>query len=442
MKKLLTFISVVLTLSTAFSQSFPVSVSGVVSTTGNQTVNNRVVVQSRASSLLNTNETRQIPTPVIVSTLANAYQNLFDGMVSGTNWITAPNSTTVAVNTLKQITNSGSLLYPDPGRKQVVYEIEVTANAACTIMMQKQYALASTLYGTTGAIAQGTVLQEFARTATKSDTQNVFVSRWAFPENKPLLIRYGERLVFYYMSRAVQQPNFRIAIIGHDKTNSDNDTAPYRMLYFGDSKTAITPDGGASVAQSQREFWPFATCDSLSANGYPTEPINIAISGTTVSDWEFLVRNGRFDGIPFSAYQMNLGTNDATVGTSVLSSNGVDGTFTTGLKSIITKLHALNPQAVGFVNNIGPTDLTARQAGLPGCRSELAAVVLWAQAKGWPVYHVDNTLIFPTTDKSYFVAAEQAVNGSTHESSKGLIAEFTNMWPIIKAHMTQFKPAR
>lgn len=437
MKKLLTLFLVTLGLSAALAQSsFPVS--GTL--TG--TINNRVAVQSRNAGLSNNNESRQINNPVVVSTLGSAYINLYATMITGTGWQTTPNSTTYVANSLQQIPQTASVSIPDPGRKHIIREIEVSCNLPANILFQKQYNMASTLYGTTGAIAQGTVLQQFAKTATKADTQSVWTAKWAFPADDPLIVRYGERIIYYYHRNGVQQPNCRLAIIGRDKTNSDNETAPYRHLLFGDSKTAITPDGAGPIAQSQREFWPFATCDSLSANGYPTEPVNIAISGTTVSDWEFLARNGRFEGIPFSSWQMNLGTNDATVGASILSSGGVDGTFTTGLKYLITKLHALNPQAVGFINNIGPTDLTARQAALPGCRGEIAAVCTWAQAKGWPVYHIDNTAIFPTTDKTYFVATESAVNGSTHESSKGLMAEFTNMWPVIRAHMNQLKPAR
>lgn len=119
----------------------------------NVAVTGYVVAREKTLAYVRKNEGREIPIPVMVSTAASAYNNIFGGAFSGRNWLTAVNSGTLAANTSYSIPNLN--LQPEPGRKYVIRRISVSGSLDGAIELQKQIVLAGTLYGKTGTIKIG-----------------------------------------------------------------------------------------------------------------------------------------------------------------------------------------------------------------------------------------------------------------------------------------------
>lgn len=299
------------------------------------------------------NESRKLYPSVINNIGTLPY--ISSGNTTNLGWKSATKPT-ITANSWVQMTN---VFEPPCGRTYVIEGFDIETTDDCTICIQHEI-LPVSIDSNTATSNQNNFQQYlFSQLST---TGGIISHKF----KNPLLIKYGERLIFYYNRNSTTGTNWQISLNGgYDKTNDEDLYARIKLGFIGDSIFITSETRGLQYANRDGTIigqTPFILKSKLADIGKQVRIINLCIGGTMSGSWDDAISRGKIDSLKLDLIICNLGMNDASITNNLSVSTGVDGFFKKSLKNIIRKYFLINPNGKFFLCSIPPTDETSRIA--------------------------------------------------------------------------------
>jgi len=306
------------------------------------------------------NESRKIY-PTIINNLG-ILPYVSAGNTSFLAWRTAI-PPTIASNSWVQLTNA---FEPPCGRKLVFTgTIEIETTAECVVMMQQE-------------VIPGAIDGSIAHSLSNMFQQNIVsqtnptggVVKFEFSK-EPLIVKFGERLIFYYNRTSTTGVNWEIRVNGgYEMTNDDDYELSKSLLFIGDSIMITSETRGLQYVKREDGTifgqTPFILKNKFAELNKNPKIINLSQGGTNTPQWDDFISKGRIDILKSDIGFITLGMNDCASNTGLSTAVGVDGYFKKSLKNIIRKFFLINPNSKLVLNTITATDETTRIATISG----------------------------------------------------------------------------
>lgn len=330
-----------------------------------------------------------------------SYNAIQAGSTTNQLWYSATPATIVA-NTAVEVTEC--YIEPPIGRMYEIDQVDIHVTGDCFVFLVVETNIRNTI-ATAGRIAL-TGLIDQTHKWMKDSTGGTLT--WRYGTEKPLIVRYGERVKMYYYRNSTTGINMSISVSGKSLTNDTNYNADKIFLGLGDSIIA----GTVNQYAAQNGLFTYAVRNLMLKDGKKVRFINKGVGGTTAIHWGWMARQGMLDNLKCDLCLINLGMNDIDY-----SAAGLNGPFKNALKDIARVIKTTNPRSPIVFNNISPTDSTGKQTYLAQYRAELVSTVSELVAEGIEAVLADVSNAFPANSTTAFISSE-AVGSHVHPNSE------------------------
>ncbi len=315
------------------------------------------------------------------------------------------------------------VMQPIPGRALIITDMNVHGDTEYSFILTIKNDLNNGFGGANFNFNFGTDYTFFNKrqdNATGGSIQYTF--------DKPLILRYGERLEGFIYKKDAGDIRYLINKNSFAFTNDFDFAAQKKFLVIGDSIAGITNDLGAK--QDLILFFNYKNL--LSAAGKRYRHVNVAIGGTSSGDWDVRIRDGWASGLDADAIFINLGMND-TVASRLMITAGVDRQFKATMKDIAINIRASYKTAkiifIGVTDTIESSKNVVISGGYHNGRTLLQAVkveqleiITELNAAGVDVNFTDMTGLWDKTNGAYYIGGNASTNVHPSPAAQVLMA--------------------